>query len=92
MTSHASPAIHEYDDPSLDAVGFLLAVMRDTTLSLAIRMDAANKLLPVYRPPPQILHIKITGGLGDLTLAELADYEARRDDGLFAWDLKPRVH
>jgi hypothetical protein len=92
MTSSSSTVSHEYDDPSLDAVDFLLAVMRDVTLPLAIRMDAANKLLPVYRPPPQILHIKITGGLGELTHAELADHEARRDDGLFAWDLKPMVH
>jgi hypothetical protein len=86
MMSTTSPASHEYDDPSLDAVGFLLAVMRDTTLSLAIRMDAANKLLPIYRPPPQILNIRITGGLGDLTHDELVAYEARAPGDALDWN------
>jgi hypothetical protein len=91
MTSSTSTA-HEYDDPELSAVDFLLCIMRDVTLELHIRVAAAEKLLPVYRPPPQVVHIKITGGLGELSHEELLTFAARTDDGLFAWDLKPRVH
>jgi hypothetical protein len=91
MTSTSTA--HEYDDPSLDAVGFLLAVMHDQTLSLAVRMDAANKLLPIYRPPPQTLHIKITGGLGELTHEELVAYEALAPGDALDWnDAKHSVH
>jgi hypothetical protein len=91
MTS--SSTVHEYDDPSLDAVGFLLAVMHDQTLSLAVRVDAAHKLLPIYRPPPQILNIRITGGLGDLTHEELVAYEARAPGDVLDWnDAKHSVH
>jgi hypothetical protein len=68
-------------------VDFLLAIMRDTTLELHLRMDAAARLLPVYRPPPLTLHIKILGGLPPGTAIN-----ASTDDGLFAWDLKPLVH
>jgi hypothetical protein len=84
MTSTSTA--HEYDDPTLDAVDFLLAVMHDQTLAIAIRVDAAAKLLPIYRPPPQVIHIKITGGLGDLTPAELADYEARAPGDALDWN------
>jgi hypothetical protein len=91
MTS--SPTAHEYDDPSLDAVDFLLAVMHDVTLELHLRMDAASRLLPIYRPPPQILHIKITGGLGELTHEELVAYEARAPGDALDWnDAKHSVH
>ena len=84
---------HQYDDPSLSAVDFLLCIMRDVTLSLAIRMDAAHKLLPLYRDPPQTLHIKITGGLGDLTHDELVAYEARAPGDVLDWnDSKHSVH
>ena len=93
MTSSSSPAsVHEYDDPSLSAVDFLLAVMHDQTLSLAIRMDAADKLLPIYRDPPQTLNIRITGGLGDLTHEELVAYEARAPGNVLDWNDKPWVH
>ena len=81
-----------YDDPSLSAVDFLLCVMRDTELSLAIRMDAADKLLPLYQKPQPVQTIKITGGLQDLTHAELVALEARSSGNDFAWDMKPRVH
>ena len=80
---------HAYDDPDLDSVGFLLAVMHDTSLALAIRMDAADKLLPLYQKPQPIQTIKITGGLSELTHEELV---ARSGGDDFAWDLKPRVH
>jgi hypothetical protein len=86
MMSSASPASHEYDDPSLSAVDFLLAVMRDQTLPLAVRADAANKLLSIYRPPPQTLNIRITGGLGELTHEELVAYEARAPGDVLDWN------
>ena len=73
-------------------MGFLLAVMHDTSLALAIRMDAADKLLPLYQKPQPIQTIKITGGLHDLTHEELVNYEAHSSGNDFAWDLKPRVH
>jgi hypothetical protein len=76
---------HAYDDPDLDSVGFLLAVMHDQTLSLAIRMDAAHKLLPIYQKT-ELVRIKITGGLGELTPAELADYEARAPGDVLDWN------
>ena len=80
---------HAYDDPSLSPVDFLLCVMRDVTLPLAVRVDAADKLLPLYQKPQPIQTIKITGGMGDLTHEELV---ARSGGDDFAWDLKPRVH
>ena len=39
-------AEHQYDDPVLSSKEFLYAVMRDPTLPLEQRMDAAVKLLP----------------------------------------------
>ena len=83
---------HEYDDPELSAVDFLLCVMRDQSLPLPVRVDAADKLLPLYQKPQPIQTIKITGGLQDLTHAELVTLEARSSGNDFAWDLKPRVH
>lgn len=44
MTRHA----HKYDNPSIGSEDFLLAIMRDPTIALTIRMDAAAKLLPIY--------------------------------------------
>ena len=91
LTPHTSAA-HEYDNPELSSVDFLLAVMRDVTLSLAIRMDAAAKLLPIYREPPQTLTIKIVGGLGELTHKELVAYEARAPGDVLDWNSKKSVH
>src|SRR5262249_2305567 len=42
------PQPHLYDDPDLSPLEFMLAVMRDTTLPLAIRLDAAAKVAPFY--------------------------------------------
>lgn len=78
---------HAYDNPDLDSVGLLLAVMRDTSLPLAVRVDAADKLLPIYRKT-EFLHITITGGLSPDQVA--ARLTTSGDD--FAWDMKPRVH
>jgi hypothetical protein len=38
---------HKYDDPTLSAKEFLIAIMRDPTLSLEARQEAARILLNV---------------------------------------------
>ena len=78
---------HAYDNPELSAVDFLLCVMRDTSLPLPVRVDAADKLLPLYQKT-ELVHITITGGLSPDQVA--ARLTTSGDD--FAWDLKPRVH
>jgi len=47
------PAPHAYDAPNLTPVQFMLAVMRDTTLPLSIRLDAASKVAPFTHPRPR---------------------------------------
>jgi len=42
------PSPHACDAPGLSPIEFMLAVMRDTTLPLAIRLDAAAKVAPFY--------------------------------------------
>jgi hypothetical protein len=42
---------HAYDNPSIRPKDFLLAVMRDTTVPLGQRIDAAGKALPLCHPP-----------------------------------------
>ena len=76
---------HKYDDPSLDSMGFLLCIMHDPAVPLHLRMDAASKLLPIYRAPPQIIHITITGGL-----PLEAVIEAKSSDA-FEWDTTNRL-
>jgi hypothetical protein len=41
------PRPHKYDDPKLNPKGFLLAVMRDPTVALEHRIDAAAKVMPL---------------------------------------------
>ena len=48
----AEPPSHPCDDPSLDARGFLLAVMHDRTFPLSVRMKAAEGALPYFAPRP----------------------------------------
>src|SRR5262245_27410155 len=48
QTSHR----YAYDDPSLDAKGFLLAVMRSKHLPLSIRIKAAEGAAPYFTPCP----------------------------------------
>src|SRR6516165_7971842 len=46
-STHQGPgSAHLYNDPDLSPIEFMLAVMRDTTLPLAIRLDAAAKVAP----------------------------------------------
>jgi hypothetical protein len=71
---------HQYDDPSINGEQFLLAVMHDRSLPLAIRVDAADRLLPLYQEPRPVQTITITGGLPK----ELANIEARSSD-VFDW-------
>jgi hypothetical protein len=70
----------DFNDPNIDALGFLFAVMHDRRLPMVVRMDAATKLLPFHRDPPsEVLTIRINGGVP-------ADYRPRkpRDDN-FDW-------
>ena len=89
MTS--SSTAHQYDNPELSAVDFLLAVMRDRSLSIPVRVDAAAKLLPLYQKT-QTITIRIEGGLPNLSPDEVAASVTRSSGNDFAWDLKPRVH
>jgi hypothetical protein len=54
-----------FDDPDITATQFLARVMHDNSLDLAVRMEAAEKLLQMglgnYRE--QVLRITINGGL-----------------------------
>jgi hypothetical protein len=52
------PMTHRYDNPQLSAIQFLLEVINDPTLLLAVRLTAANSLLKtdnadlaIVRPP-----------------------------------------
>jgi hypothetical protein len=52
---NSDPYPHKYNGPLLSPKEFLLAVMRDPTVDLEQRIDAAVKLLPlieVREPPP----------------------------------------
>ena len=49
--AHA-PSHHAYDNPGLDAKGFLLAIMHDKDVPLHVRMDAAIKLAPYVAQEP----------------------------------------
>jgi hypothetical protein len=67
-----APTTHLYNDPSLSATEFLIAVMRDTHLPMVARIAAASALLPFTHPAPRSVvqgcvpyHCKIIiGGLG----------------------------
>jgi hypothetical protein len=54
---------HEYNDPNISATDFLTAVMRDRTVILNLRVDAANHLMRLPQPPPAVVTIKIEGGM-----------------------------
>ena len=75
---------HKYDNPLIGSEDFLLAIMRDPTVALAIRLDAAAKLLPIYRDPTQTLHITVTGGLPALSPEQTVAFEVRNRD-MFDW-------
>jgi hypothetical protein len=46
------PTHHAHDAPGLSPKEFLLAVMRDRTLPLSTRMEAAAAALPYFAPRP----------------------------------------
>jgi len=48
---------HAYDNPDLSPIEFLRACMHDTRLPLAMRMDAAAKLLPLTESVPPSVRI-----------------------------------
>jgi hypothetical protein len=41
------PRPHKYDSPRLSPKEFLIAVMRDPTVALDLRIDAAAKVMPL---------------------------------------------
>ena len=53
---------HAYDDPTIDDIEFMLAVRKDPTMALAVRMDAAVWLIKMgygdiaYIRPPTIIY------------------------------------
>jgi hypothetical protein len=52
-TNHsAHESRHAYDDPQLDAKGFLLTVMRDSTVPITQRIKAAEAVAPYFTPRP----------------------------------------
>jgi hypothetical protein len=57
----AEPPSHAYDDPTLSARAFMLAVMHDPSVPIHNRMDAASKLLRIYGPnsfnPPAFTYV-----------------------------------
>ena len=87
MTAKLLDTPHPYDNPELSAFDFLVCIMRDVTLPLPVRVDAAGKLLPIYREM-KTTTVRITGGL-DLSPAELAELEAAKpDDDILMWNSK----
>jgi hypothetical protein len=54
---------HDYNEPGLSATDFLYRVMRDQTVPLNFRVDAANHLLRLPPPPAPVVTIKIEGGM-----------------------------
>jgi len=51
--SEAPGPAHPCDDPSLSALDFLFAVMRDRSFPISVRMDAAARLLPLTKSVPR---------------------------------------
>jgi hypothetical protein len=51
--SEAPGPAHPCDDPSLSALDFLFAVMRDRSFPISVRMDAASRLLPLTKSVPR---------------------------------------
>jgi hypothetical protein len=49
---HNSPPRHPCDNPDLNALEFLLAVMHDPTFPIAIRVKAAEGAAPYFTPRP----------------------------------------
>ena len=43
---------HPYDEPNLDSLQFLYAVMQDATVPLQLRIEAANHLMPFTEHRP----------------------------------------
>jgi hypothetical protein len=60
---------HDYNDPNISPKDFMLAVMRDPSVPLSLRMDAANNVAPYEHAmaphiQPQVhLTLRIEGGL-----------------------------
>jgi hypothetical protein len=44
---------HAYDNPELDSLQFLEAVMRDENVPIELRLKAAEGLLPYQQPKPK---------------------------------------
>jgi hypothetical protein len=53
LTEYIEPDGHAYDNPTLDSLDFMKAVMHDQRLPTSIRLDAASKLAPYEHPIPK---------------------------------------
>jgi hypothetical protein len=54
---------HDYNEPGLSATDFLYRVMRNQTVPLSQRVEAATYLLRLPPPPTPVVTIKIEGGM-----------------------------
>ena len=54
---------HAYNDPDIDPREFLLAVMRDKRLPIAVRTDAATKVAVYMHPRLAQVNQEIVGGV-----------------------------
>jgi hypothetical protein len=67
----------DYNEPDLSAREFLLRMMRNRTVPLSLRVDAANHLMRLGEPPSPVVTIKIQGGVPDPVDADTADLLAQ---------------
>ena len=53
LMAYPANADHAYDNPTLDSLGFLRAVMHDHSLDVSVRLEAAFRLAPYECAPPR---------------------------------------
>jgi hypothetical protein len=54
---------NDYNEPGISATDFLYRVMRNQTVPISQRVEAANYLLRLPPPPTPVVTIKIEGGM-----------------------------
>jgi hypothetical protein len=59
---------HAYDNPELSAVQFLLAVMRDQSVPLYLRIDAARAAAPYEHAPIRVMYPDLVSEVQGRTL------------------------
>jgi hypothetical protein len=53
VNEYIDPDGHAYDNPALDSLEFMRAMMHDTRLPMAVRLEAAAKIAPYEHPVPK---------------------------------------